>query len=60
VGEIMPLEKIDLTELKESISEENIKKILNLISTTKYGSVTIVIQDGRVIQIEKNEKIRLK
>ncbi len=26
----------------------------------RYGTVTLVIQDGRVIQIDKNEKIRLK
>jgi hypothetical protein len=25
-----------------------------------YGSITFVVQDGKVIQIEKNEKIRLK
>ena len=25
-----------------------------------FGTVTLVIQNGRVIQIEKNEKIRLK
>jgi len=25
----------------------------------KFGTVTIIIQDGRVVQIEKNEKIRL-
>jgi len=26
----------------------------------RFGTVTLVIQDGRVIQIDKNEKIRLK
>ncbi len=26
----------------------------------RHGSVTLVIQDGRVIQIDKSEKIRLK
>jgi len=26
----------------------------------RYGTVSLVIQDGRVIQIDKSEKIRLK
>ncbi|MEB8774801.1 YezD family protein [Bacillus cereus] len=26
----------------------------------KYGSITIVVQDGKVIQLEKSEKVRLK
>jgi len=43
-----------------TISEENFKKLLELLKTTQYGSVTLVIQDGVVIQIERNEKLRLK
>ena len=30
-----------------------------LISETRYGTVTVIIQDGKVIQIEKTDKIRL-
>ena len=30
-----------------------------ILKTMKFGSVTLVIQDGKIIQIEKNEKIRL-
>lgn len=29
------------------------------LSGIRFGSVTLVIQDGRVIQIDKSEKIRL-
>ncbi|WP_420826542.1 YezD family protein [Sporosarcina limicola] len=36
---------------------ENIKTML---STINYGSITLVVQDNLVVQIEKNEKIRLK
>ena len=43
-----------------SISEENLKKLLQLLKTTQYGSVTLVVQDGVVIQIERNEKLRLR
>lgn len=34
-----------------------VKKYLNEL---KYGYITLVVQDGVIIQVEKNEKIRLK
>ncbi|WP_198003942.1 YezD family protein [Thermosinus carboxydivorans] len=35
------------------------EKIEAAIRTVGYGSITIIVQDGRVIQIEINEKIKL-
>ena len=29
------------------------------LASIRFGTVTLVIQDGRVIQIDRNEKIRL-
>jgi len=29
------------------------------LQSIRFGTVTLVIQDGRVIQVDKNEKIRL-
>jgi hypothetical protein len=43
-----------------TISEENLNKLLELLKTIKYGSVTLVVQDGIVIQMERNEKLRLR
>jgi len=43
-----------------SISEDNLKKLLELLRTTKYGSITLVVQDGVAIQLERNEKLRLR
>ena len=40
--------------------EDYIKVIKTMIKNVKYGSVIISIQDGRIVQIEKSEKIRLK
>lgn len=34
-------------------------KIEAAIAAIGYGSITIIVQDGKVIQIEINEKIRL-
>ena len=36
-----------------------IKGLLLLLKDLRYGSVTLVVQDGKVIQMEKIEKIRL-
>ncbi|MGP7816652.1 YezD family protein [Niallia sp. 01092] len=46
MGEANQLEKV----------RDQLEQILNKM---KFGSVTLVVQDGKVIQIEKNEKIRL-
>ena len=45
---------------KLPLSPGDLKKLLEMMRSVKYGSVTIIIQDGRVIQIDKNEKMRLK
>jgi hypothetical protein len=42
------------------IPQEILKKLEKLIKETKFGSVTIVIQDGHIVQIETNEKLRFK
>jgi hypothetical protein len=35
-----------------------INDLLVLLKDLRFGSVTLVVQDGKVIQIEKVEKIR--
>lgn len=35
------------------------EKIETAIAAIGYGSITVIVQDGKVIQIEINEKIRL-
>lgn len=39
--------------------EEYLHKIHELVKDMKYGSITIIVQDGKVIQIDKTDKIRL-
>jgi len=34
-------------------------RIENAVKSIRYGIVQLIIQDGRVIQIDKTEKIRL-
>lgn len=38
---------------------EYLRLVEQLVKELKYGSLTIILQDGKVVQIEKNEKIRL-
>ncbi|WP_082883918.1 MULTISPECIES: YezD family protein [Bacillaceae] len=40
--------------------EEVIGKLKEMLQAMKYGSITLVVQDGKIIQLEKNEKVRLK
>jgi hypothetical protein len=41
------------------VTQEELERIKKLIESVKYGSVNIIIQDGKIVQIDKNEKIRL-
>ena len=44
----------------DNVKKDNYLEIIDrLIRETKYGTVTAVIQDGKVIQVEKTDKIRL-
>ncbi|MDF2987745.1 MAG: putative small protein, partial [Eubacterium sp.] len=45
---------------KVPISKDDIDKLYEMAKTLKYGSITLVFQDGKLIQIEKNEKVRVK
>lgn len=54
------LEKDNHSIHKNSIQERDVKKIVEFLETIQYGSVTVIVQDGKILQIEKNEKIRLK
>ncbi|MBR1589714.1 MAG: YezD family protein [Acidaminococcaceae bacterium] len=58
----MPAEKsaIQNPVRKPQLSEEMIEQLQELIKTVKFGSISLIIQDGKVVQIDKNEKIRFR
>ena len=35
------------------------RKIEELLPNMKYGNITIIVQDGKIIQIDKTEKHRI-
>lgn len=41
-------------------TREDLDKLIKIINTVNHGSVTVTIQDGKIIQIERNEKVRIK
>lgn len=45
---------------KDEHQPDAIKKLRDLLADLRYGSVTLVIQDGKILQIDKNEKFRLR
>jgi hypothetical protein len=50
----------DLSAITEQWNPELEKRIRTALKEIRFGAVSLVIQDGRVIQIDKSEKIRLK
>ncbi|MBD5142333.1 MAG: YezD family protein [Ruminococcus sp.] len=42
------------------LKRSDLELLEKLLSTMKYGSVILVVQDGKIIQIERTEKYRLK
>ncbi|MCM2357324.1 MAG: YezD family protein [Geobacteraceae bacterium] len=48
-------------EVEEQPLDGELTRILReALRTIRFGTVTLVIQDGRVIQVDKSEKFRLK
>jgi hypothetical protein len=35
------------------------RRIREALVSIRYGTITLVVQDGRVVQLDKSEKIRL-
>ena len=49
------------SESKERQNEDSyIEEVKRFVKEIQYGSVTLVIQDRKVIQIDRTEKIRQK
>ncbi|GHV09837.1 hypothetical protein FACS1894217_14750 [Clostridia bacterium] len=40
------------------ISKSDLEKLFAWIGEIKFGTVTLILQDGKVVQVDKTEKIR--
>ncbi len=47
-------------DAKEKDDNSFLTKVESYVKDIKYGSITLIVQDGKVIQIDKIEKIRMK
>jgi len=56
----MTFSKENLENSKSPISDKDLEKLYELASTISFGSITLVFQDGKLVQLEKNEKVRVK
>lgn len=36
-----------------------LQEVKRIIGEIQYGSVTLVVQDGKIVQLERQEKVRL-
>ncbi|MBE0436994.1 MAG: YezD family protein [Methylomicrobium sp.] len=53
-----PTNCIDLSEL--NTDQKIAGYILTILETLRFGSIEIVVHDGRIVQIERREKFRFK
>lgn len=44
----------------EKAENEYLRIVQQMVEEIKYGTISIVVQDGKVVQIEQNKKIRLR
>jgi hypothetical protein len=44
---------------RHDVEHDAMKAVLALMNTISYGSLTLFIQDGKVLQIDKKERMRL-
>lgn len=42
------------------LSRETLDQIARAIQSVVYGQVVILVQDGKVVQIDRTEKVRLR
>ncbi len=40
-------------------NDKYIKLLIEMVKDLKFGSITLTVQDGKIVQIQKEEKIRI-
>lgn len=45
---------------KSVLDDSHLQTIANMIKDIQYGNVNIIVQDGKIVQMDKTEKIRIK
>lgn len=45
---------------KHVLESSHLGTLEKLLSDMKYGTITLIVQDGKIVQIDKTEKHRIK
>ena len=48
----------ELTDARQALPEEILGTLVRLIREVRFGSIEIVVHEGRITQIERREKVR--
>ena len=48
------------TSDRKVLDSSHLDTLEKLLNDMKYGSITLIIQDGKIVQIDKTEKHRIK
>lgn len=56
----LPTSEGNNLKVEEKLSDTVFEKLLDAIKSIRYGTVQIHIQDGKIIQIDKIDKMRLR
>lgn len=54
---------VNINSARKDISRANLgslQDILEIIDKINFGSITLIIQDGMIVQVDRHEKIRIK
>lgn len=44
----------------KGLDHSQLETLEKWLSDMKYGSITLIVQDGRIVQMDKTEKYRIK
>lgn len=44
---------------REDNLDAGLNKVREIVENLRYGNVVLIVQDGKIIQIDKTEKVRL-
>lgn len=51
--------KSTMSQSKTPLSDNDVRKVFDAIKGLRFGSVEITVHEGRIVQVERKEKIRL-
>jgi hypothetical protein len=59
MGEIMGQQPTIIRRKQADLNVDALRKVTELLKTVNHGSITLVVQGGRVYQINKTENCKL-